>query len=91
MPCITIKRARIWLCIKIARSDGRSNGSEGSRLCPIWPGYIINISGYDFRKGQRAAVISRESDFEFEADLHNPRARDLEIGAWSLCVVMQLG
>jgi hypothetical protein len=32
--------------------------------------------------------FSRESDFEFEADLHNPRARDLEIGAWSLCVVM---
>ncbi len=28
------------------------------------------------------------SDFKFEADFHDLRARNLEIGTWSLCVVM---
>ena len=30
MPCITIKHVRIWLCIKIARSNGRSNALAAS-------------------------------------------------------------
>jgi hypothetical protein len=29
-----------------------SNGSAALPLYPFWPGYIINMSGYDFRKGQ---------------------------------------
>ena len=30
MPCITIKHVRIWLCIKIARANGRSNALAAS-------------------------------------------------------------
>src|SRR5215469_18381396 len=35
----------------------------------------------------RLAVADVGSDFEFEADLHNLRARDLEVGARSLGIV----
>jgi hypothetical protein len=28
------------------------NGLAALPLYPFWPGYIINMSGYDFRKGQ---------------------------------------
>jgi hypothetical protein len=27
-------------------------GRQSSQLCPSYPGCIINMSGYDFRKGQ---------------------------------------
>jgi hypothetical protein len=29
-----------------------SNGLAASSPYPFWPGYIINMSGHDFRKGQ---------------------------------------
>jgi hypothetical protein len=32
-------------------------------LYPFWPGYIINMSGYDFRKGQGAVRALRNRNF----------------------------
>jgi transposase InsO family protein len=39
MPRITIKRARTWLCIKIARSNGRLNALAALPQFPFWLTY----------------------------------------------------
>src|SRR5450759_4428135 len=33
-------------------------GHQSSQLCPSYPGCIINMSGYDFRKGQGIIPVS---------------------------------
>ena len=49
---ITIRRARTWHYRRMHRCNGRSSGLAGSPPFLSWPGCIINMSGYDFRKGQ---------------------------------------
>ena len=49
---ITIKLARIWLYTKMRHYGESSNGLAALSPSPFWPGYITNMSGYNFRKGQ---------------------------------------
>jgi len=49
---ITIKRARIGHSRRIFHCGERSSGSVRSQLCQSRVDYIINTSGYDYRKGQ---------------------------------------
>jgi hypothetical protein len=56
MLLITIKRARIAHSRRMRHSGERSNGSVRSPQSQSWVDYIINTSGYDFRKGQQIAA-----------------------------------
>ena len=55
---ITINRAHTWHYRKIRRCVERSNGPATLSPRPFWPGYIIDTSGYDFRKGQARVMLS---------------------------------
>ena len=48
---ITIRLARIWLYTKMRPYGEPSNGLAELSPSPFWPGYITNMSGYNFRKG----------------------------------------
>ena len=49
---ITIRLARIWLYTKMRPYGESSNGLAALSPSPFWLGYITNMSGYNFRKGQ---------------------------------------
>ena len=49
---------------------GRLVGHQTSQLCPSYPGCIINMSGYDFRKGQGIILCSLGA--EIAAAAHFP-------------------
>ena len=51
MQHITIEHVRTWHYKKMRHRGELSNGSAALLLYPFWQGYIINMSGYDFRKG----------------------------------------
>ena len=57
---ITIRLARIWLYAKMRPYGEPSNGLAALSPSPFWPGYITNMSGYNFRKGQ--AYLVRDND-----------------------------
>jgi transposase InsO family protein len=50
----TIVHVRTWLYRKMHPCGEPSNSLAALSPSPLWPGYIINMSGYDFRKGQQA-------------------------------------
>jgi hypothetical protein len=52
MSGITIAPARTWRYKRMRPCGELFNGLAALPLYPFWPGYIINMSGYDFRKGQ---------------------------------------
>ena len=53
----TIEHARTWPYKRMRHCGEPSTESAALSLYPFWPGYTINMSGYDFRKGQ--SMISR--------------------------------
>jgi hypothetical protein len=53
MRRITIAPVRTWRYKRMSPCGELFNGLAALSLYPFWPGYIINMSGYDFRKGQR--------------------------------------
>jgi hypothetical protein len=52
MRTITIKLAGTWHYRRMRPCVEPSNGLAPLSPFPSWPDYIINTSGYDFRKGQ---------------------------------------
>ena len=52
MRRITIAPVRTWRYKRMRPCGELFNGLAALSLYPFWPGYIINMSGYDFRKGQ---------------------------------------
>jgi len=55
---ITIAHAHTWHCKKMRRWGELFNESAALSLCPFWPAYIINMCGYDYRKGQDSGLCS---------------------------------
>jgi hypothetical protein len=49
---ITIRRARTWHCRKMRPCTEQSNGLVLLLPFRSWPGCIMNMPGYNFRKGQ---------------------------------------
>jgi hypothetical protein len=52
MPLITIKHAHTGRFAKTRHCGGRSDGRVTLSLSQSWVDYIMNMCGYDFRKGQ---------------------------------------
>ena len=59
---ITIRLARIWLYTKMRPYGESSNGLAALSPSPFWLGYITNISGYNFRKGQDQIGMLSETE-----------------------------
>src|SRR5439155_17737292 len=61
MRRITIRRARTWHYRKMRPCIEQSNGPVSLSPSQSWPDCIINMFGYDFRKGQEGLGARRKA------------------------------
>ena len=54
-----MNRARTYHCTRMRHCIEQSNGLVPSLLCPSWVDCIIATRGYDFRKGQVSAGVTK--------------------------------